>query len=357
MRNRLKTLQALRAFAAMAVVFYHTIAATDHAYPDGTIPDSLMNIGWLGGFGVDVFFVISGFIMMYAHWGDFQLPGSQRSFWSNRLRRIVPNYWLLTTVGVLIILLMPSLSQHGRTFDPYWIIASYAFIPWTSDSGITMPVLGLGWTLNYEMYFYVVFSFALLFPRNLAIPLLVLVFLTSIAAGTFISSDAPLFKQVTSWLLIEFLCGVALAIAFKKGRSVQTSTAVLLVAITFPLLAMALLWRDNGAFPHYLRLVFYGTPALAIVLAATLSEGMRNLRVPAFIILLGDASYSIYLTHLFTLPATLKILPVLGIELYFLLNIVVLVVASAVVGVIFYKLFEHPTQKMLRPTKQLSARQ
>jgi len=351
MHERLNTLQALRALAALAVVFYHTIAAVARSYPDGTIPATVMNIGWLGSFGVDVFFVISGFIMVYAHYDDFQVPGSQRRFLSKRLRRIVPNYWLLTTVGVLAILLMPTLSQHGRTFDPLWIIASYAFIPWTSDAGITMPVLGLGWTLNYEMYFYVVFSFALLFPRKLAIPLLALVFSISIAVGTIINPETPLLKQMTNWLLAEFLGGVVLGVAFKKGRWIPTFSAILLIAFIILMLTASVEWRDNGTFPQHFRLVFFGLPALAIVLATTLCEWIRNLRVPSILLFLGNASYSIYLTHVFTLPLLLKILSALGLQLPFEVTIVVLMVASTIIAVIFYELFERPTQRLLRPAK------
>lgn len=355
MRERLYAIQALRALAALAVVTYHSIETVSRALPSGTVNLTVMDLGWLGNFGVDVFFVISGFIMIYSHYDDFAVPGSQWRFLSNRFRRIVPNYWALTMIGALVILLMPSLSSMGRTFDPYWVFASLMFIPYASNSGIQLPVLGLGWTLNYEMYFYFVFSFVLLLPRRLGLLIMALWFLASIAIGSLIEPHAhsPLTKQMTSWLLIEFLMGICVGVAFKKGAFLRTIPATLLLVSIIPMLFASLHLRENGTLSQVFRLVFFGYSAIAILSAATLCNYFRKIRVPKILLLLGSASYSLYLTHVFTLPFAYKIISEIKQHIPFELAVLFLIVLSAIVAIIFYSLFEKPVERFLRPAQKI----
>src|SRR5690606_35064881 len=104
-----------------------------------------------GDFGVDLFFVISGFIMVHVSRNQFARPGAPLDFVRRRLVRIVPLYWTMTTLMVAVVLLLPQ-SVDTATADPRQWIASYLFIPFERASdGMMRPVLGLGWSLNYEM--------------------------------------------------------------------------------------------------------------------------------------------------------------------------------------------------------------
>ena len=219
--NRLYSIQALRAFAASAVVVYHAVEAALRGVPKSSATDLMKEIAWLGNFGVDVFFVISGFIMILAHHDDFGKSGACSRFLFKRFARIVPNYWVLTALATVVLIVAPQLSQHGREPDVPWIVASFLFVPWTSSAGIPLPVLGLGWTLNYEMYFYAIFTVALFFPRRHAVIGLIGFFTLSIALGYVVDRSGAFVAQATHWLLAEFLLGVFLGLHFRRNRTIS----------------------------------------------------------------------------------------------------------------------------------------
>jgi exopolysaccharide production protein ExoZ len=152
----------------MAVLFFHVERELFSARP-GAFGSLFVDFAWLGQVGVDIFFVISGFIMYFVHRGDFARPGMVKRFFLRRLVRVVPTYWLLTTLTVVGLVLLPGLF-NSRTTDWGWITASYLFVPWQSPAGDISPPVGPGWTLNYEMYFYVIFGSLLLMPRRVALP-------------------------------------------------------------------------------------------------------------------------------------------------------------------------------------------
>jgi len=135
-------IQALRALAATAVVFAHfqmdlgrLLNARD-ALPDLT----------LGNAGVDLFFVISGFVMVYASEPMFGRAGGPLQFMTRRLIRIVPLYWLVTTLYLVMALAIPAFE---KSYSVASVVASYLFIPWPRLDGIMQPLVGQGWTLNY----------------------------------------------------------------------------------------------------------------------------------------------------------------------------------------------------------------
>lgn len=352
MKRRLDTIQALRAFAATVVLFHHSVEAVYRGpAPASKASGIFREVASMGAFGVDIFFVVSGFIMVYAHADDFAASGAQSRFLTNRIRRLVPNYWLLTSVAVLTLVIAPGLSHYGRTADWQWVLASYLFVPWTSEAGIGLPVLGLGWTLNYEMYFYVLFSFALLFSRWVGLLLLGLAIAVSILLGAIFAPTTPFLVQATNWLLLEFFVGALLGLAFIKGMSIPFRPAVFLLLTTAALVAVSMVFRENGTLTQFQRFVFYGVPAAALVATAALSEKIRALRVPGWLLLVGAASYSLYLTHLFSLPLTQRALAYFWIGLDPFIEILLLLTVSILVSILFYQLFERPTQRLLRKPK------
>ncbi len=348
--SRLYSVQALRAIAALLVVIYHATEATLRNVRSGGEYSAalILDIAWLGNVGVDIFFVISGFIMVYAHFDHFGKSGSPIRFLVKRLIRIVPNYWLLTIFAGIIIFFAPHFSQHGREAEIPWIFASLLFIPWTSAAGIPVPIIGLGWTLNFEMYFYVIFSIALIFKRRSAIRGLTLFFIMSIAFGYVFDYKNTFLSQATHWLLAEFLLGIFLGLAFKNGKSISNKLGVVLITVSCVLMALALMFKADGTLLPILRLALFGGSAACLVACLTLTPLSHKLHFPRLILLLGNASYSLYLTHVFTLPATLFGFQYLPFYLSGWIIIVLLVIISIIVGVIFYTLIEKPIQQFIQ---------
>nr|WP_232247679.1 acyltransferase family protein [Pseudomonas putida] len=113
----------------------------------------------VGDFGVDIFFVISGFVMWVTTEGKNK---GIREFWVSRILRVAPLYWVFTCVLVAAALLMPSLFFNSRAVDPVFLLKSLFFIPALNpDVGDVTPVYTIGWTLTYEMFFYAIFGLSL----------------------------------------------------------------------------------------------------------------------------------------------------------------------------------------------------
>ena len=207
--NRLESVQILRAVAAMGVVFTHAITRVSTTFP-GAEGHSLFTSrrGQLtvGDAGVDLFFVISGFIMLQVHWRDLGVRGTPLRFMSRRILRIVPIYWLLTTVALVFQIFAPSVfTTHFKGIDIWWIVGSYLFLPIPIPGSTISPLVGVGWTLNYEMFFYFVFSLMLLFQRRNGLALLFLGFGSLVAFGIPFQTTNPVIGFFTNWLLLDFL--------------------------------------------------------------------------------------------------------------------------------------------------------
>jgi exopolysaccharide production protein ExoZ len=274
------SIQHLRCVAAMLVVWHHAtgqIAAIDTDF---------------GANGVDLFFVISGFVMVATTAGRHTRPAT---FMKRRLLRVVPLYWMLTAAMVWVALMVPgtfsSLVIESDTF-----FKSLLFIPHFSASfpDRVLPLLAPGWTLNLEMYFYLVFGLSLMLPEAHRLPALALFFVASAAMGWVFGPFATAIGQTyTSPMLLEFVAGALTARAWLSGRlNVSTRLSAAAVVLGF----VSLLFVDMGV---------EGLGPLvgaSLVVIGALNKTLAGWR-HGLLQRLGDASYSIYLTHLFTLGA------------------------------------------------------
>jgi len=283
--RRLDAIQLLRALAALSVVLAHALHETG-GHEDAS------NFSY----GVDVFFVISGFIMAHTSLREFGRPGASMRFFTRRLARVAPLYWLLTTAMLLGALVAPSLL-NVPTGGMGHILASYLFIPDARGAGEMRPVMALGWTLNYEMFFYFLFSLALLAPARAGLAWLAALLPLLVLYGAFSGSSDP---RVTFWtnpILLEFLAGVFVALLHDRGLRVSPR-------LTLALLALGLLGyfpRQFGVEPDMERAILCGLPAALLVTGATLGPISTTGRLAAWGVALGDASYSLYLVHPFIL--------------------------------------------------------
>ncbi len=286
--NTIHSIQYLRAVAAILVVFHHAFTQIDIYSP------FFDNIKF-GAQGVDIFFVISGFIIWYVT-ADSKM--SKTDFLLRRLIRVAPIYWVVTLAIILLALVAPQLFKSTQ-FGLSEVVKSLLFIPHYNlafpDS--IFPILVPGWTLNYEMFFYIVFFFVLFSKSRML--LLTCLFTGLVIVGYFVQSTNPLFVTYTNTMLLEFLLGAIIANVFLQNTqlSFSPSIAILMMSSGAVLLVIFTSIIPQESF----RGIIFGIPAAMIVFSALMLERSRKMIKNRIFHELGDASYSIYLTHLFTL--------------------------------------------------------
>ena len=311
-------IQYLRAFAALGVVFYHI----SFLYP---VPFGLEQAKG----GVDVFFVISGFVIATSGWN----LGPNVFLW-RRVIRIVPTYWLVTLIYAVFYVL------EGRLVTPGGLMQSLAFLPYENpgQDGRIVPIVGVGWTLNLEMMFYLIFAVVLsLAPRGRGAALCT-VFAALI--GFNLANPGALYAGFFGQaIILEFLAGVGLARLVASGHvpSLPVAKAGLLLAV-----AAFVAWQPITG--H--RVLDLGLPALLLVYCVLgLEPVLRRLPIGG-LLLLGHASYAIYLIHKLVLEIGFKVTwrGLLPSDPWLMWPL--LCIASITAGVVLYLAFERPTLKI-----------
>ena len=297
MSRKLHFVQVLRATAAMLVVASHVI---HYIALKNDVDLFYRNIaGFTGAFGVDLFFVISGFIMIYTSKNLFQVKGGALKFASRRILRIVPLYWLATFVAMLLV------AMHQFP-SPAEIATSFLFIPFVNDPGQPLrPILGVGWTLNLEMFFYALFAAALLFRRLPGTYLLIATMTSLVALGTLLKPLSDRTEPetaatfLTSPILLLFAAGVVLGLLIDHPRrSTIRFPAAGYASLALTALAVVLFMTqvDRWPIPLGWQLLFWGL-AVAIIALAVVAPVPKDSAALRGLEFLGDASYSIYLFH------------------------------------------------------------
>lgn len=283
MRPNLYSIQCLRGIAALLVLSCH-IGAIETLYLSESILPS-----W-GKYGVDLFFVISGFVMGYTtaeHWGK---PKQAAPFLLKRIFRIYPVYWQFTLVVLAVIFLMPSAIKSGDAAQAS-VLKSLLLWPQKMD-----PVLGVGWSLVYEMYFYLVFCAAFMLPRRFSGPAL-LIWAALLAAAQFsgiaADSQSPEIWVITSPLCFEFMAGCALAALYRKNIKLN-AWLLLAIAVTWAI-TMNSWYEADKSFAE--RVLVWGLPSALALYAALMLEKTHPNLFPQWLQKIGDASYSLYLSH------------------------------------------------------------
>lgn len=334
--GRIESIQALRFLAAAMVVCFHSTVSLRRVYPglaDLNIPG--------GAAGVDIFFVISGFIMSVVL---ARAPTTSWSFLKKRLIRIVPLYWVMTSMMAVLVVLLPAAFRNSILSAPH-VAASYLFIPYVHPVlHDFFPLLVPGWTLNYEMAFYLLT--ALLAAVSLGRRILILggLFLVLAAAHPFMPA-LSLASFYTFPIILEFLAGMILASAFLRGTMFPRS-------VGFAALALAVLVFGTsmylGTGEGSQRIVFWGVPATLIVFWAIFSATPAWMR-SRLAQHLGDASYATYLTHLFTLGAAAAVMERLRLFAFLppILAFPLLVAAALTVGSLTHLTIERPLLRLL----------
>jgi len=305
--SKFHTLQILRGVAASIVV-------ADHAYLRqlewSNAPGAFVPLAeFAGAQAVAIFFVISGYIMIAKTDGQFGQPGAASDFLLKRIMRIVPLYWTATLLEI-------TLRYHkGGVVDPWAVPASLFFVPISVSPGEYMrPLLGVGWTLDYEMFFYLIFAGALLFARRLGLAVLFSTLLALVALGAVfkpLADTGPPHTLFTYWsdpLLLLFALGAFLGLLPANGR--WQGRVKHPIAVTGGLLALCTLvfMAGRSGFPLPIGWQFAAWGVCAVIAAACIfgrqSQGSGLAGVASH---LGDISYSLYLFHFFAVVAVEKV--------------------------------------------------
>lgn len=277
------SIQYLRAIAALLIVLTH-IAFKDQQY-------SLGNFKFDAGvFGVDIFFVISGFIIYFV---SVNKPSGLKgiiSFLKHRVIRIIPLYWILTGAALIIYIIMPeNVNQHTGSTD---VINSFTLFP-----SETRYLLAVGWTLSYEFYFYILFSIALFFSVD-RFKLISVILFSLFSLGIFMNDylNGFYFNFLTNDLLLEFLYGVIVAKIFLHVQK----NKIMIALMSFGTFLISMIFYFSDLQTGF-RGIDLGLPAMFLVLGLLMLEKQLNHVKIKFLETLGTLSYSLYLVHLFVL--------------------------------------------------------
>jgi peptidoglycan/LPS O-acetylase OafA/YrhL len=296
----LYTIQYLRAAAALLIVFHHSLdqyPRLSKAFPITT-----------GAAGVDIFFVISGFIMTVV---TARAHCTGTDFLVRRVTRIVPLYWLFTVLTAALCIGIPSAFKNTTLTWSHFVL-SLLFIPHASPGTFDIsPLLKLGWTLNFEILFYVLFALLMRMQPRMRLIAFTLVFTSLTIAHRAAVSRSPLLVFWGNPILFEFLFGCVVGRLYIARRLSNIPTLIagggLIAAIAVLLACGVYNWAVD-------RTLISGVPAAALVAMAVALEEKGVAPWVALWARLGDASYSLYLSHLFCVIAFRKIWSSLGME-------------------------------------------
>jgi exopolysaccharide production protein ExoZ len=305
------SLQYLRAIASMFVVYLHAAIQVNTLSGAGVSP-------WpeVGKCGVDVFFVLSGYVM----WMSTAGRSGVLEFLRRRLVRIAPLYWIVTLAAASVALVAPHLLNSTR-FEIRHVVASLCFIPWRNpvvpyEAGgdmteILKPIISPGWTLNFEMFFYAQFALALLVPERKRLATLVLIITGVYLACSSLAGQADIFQFYGSRLVFEFLAGSVLA---SIAGGADNGTQGIALPVSALCISLVVILLNDAWFSASARAIALGGPAVVLVASAVEIEKRGRLPFVRLLDQLGNASYSIYITHIFSV-AGMRIFPrMLGLD-------------------------------------------
>ena len=334
------SVQILRALAAIVVVCVHIPTEVQYGMGWGEALPLFLN----GGAAADLFFVISGFIIVYSSEGLFGHADAPRVFFLRRLARTVPLYWLVSALVLMMILfLYKDLSVAVHSMGS--VIGSFALVPWPRPNGVIFPLVPPGWTMPYEIFFYAAFAVAILLSRARAVLALTLFFGALSGLGLLVDLPYP-FKGWCDPLMLDFCFGMAIALAYRAGWRVPLPVTVLCVVAAIAAVVASGL---NGG-PHVAwRVLEWGVPSAVLLGGIVLCRAQPDPgpigRAFAF---LGDASYSLYLIHPLVLPIPRRILRhFIDIPQSPWIFGAFLLVAAIVAALLCYVLFERPLTRAL----------
>ena len=334
------SVQYLRAIAIILVLFSHI------AFKNTQMGSSTMH-WWhdAGTFGVDIFFIISGYIMAHITKNLHQKREGVRVFLKKRFVRIVPLYWFYTLIALAIFVLMPERinSSGGETL----ILKSFFLFPLGENENYLVNV---AWTLLYELIFYIVVSFGLFFSRKKGVTFIMGLLLFSVLSSIFLPMKGLNYNILTFFdpIFIEFFLGMLLYFLLVEFKNI--AWYISLLSLFIGLFLFYALY--SGLTVSGIHRIDSGTIAFLIGFAVISLEKFWLKKSSKLLKIIGDASYSIYLVHPFVLVVVLMVykkFPNIFLQSEALL-IVVMFMASLIMG---YFSYLHIESRLIRWTKKI----
>lgn len=295
--GKLWGVEAGRGIAATLVVLFH---ATKYYFDSFSYwSGSALNGFFLFGHaGVEFFFVLSGYIMLKVHYPDIGQPGRARRFLEKRFTRVYPFFWLVLAVTLVLLFLNP---EAGREFhrEPAIILQSFVL------AGVQplASVVFVSWTLWHEVLFYAFCAAVIARPRIGLPAFAVWIALCVVIQAGAISPPWPWY--LTAFINVLFAFGAASALLLRSFRIPAPRALLVLGAAIFMGTGVATDYIVPDM-PEWLSHLLFGLGSTMALLGAVEAERSGRLRVPRWMIVVGSASYSIYLTHILTLSVLAK---------------------------------------------------
>ncbi len=274
--NHFNNIQALRGIAALFVLLEHV---------------RFLNCG---AFGVDIFFSISGFMIMFSTHED------KKGFLPKRLIRILPLYYLMTIGTYALLLVFPSMFEQTKATLSF-LVKSLLFIPFDIGNGVIQPLMRVGWTVNCEIFFYLIFALCKRISHRFRGLLCSVVLLLIVVMGQAFSPDNAVITFYSQPVMLEFALGILLYYlvwgiyekhATKPLPSFCPAICLITASALFIILAAT---KQHANILGYGRLILWGLPSAVIVLCAFISN--LYLEMPKILVWVGNMSFSLYLIH------------------------------------------------------------
>lgn len=347
---KLNALQGLRAYAAAMVVFVHAISTYSEKV---FLVESMPLPQGLGELGVKIFFCISGFIIYNSSEKLNSGPSSAFEFITRRIIRIAPLYWMATLVYAA------KLSAQGNPPGIIDLVKSLFFIPYADITGLMRPVLGVGWSLNFEMLFYITFFLAILIKTNARFYIVsTLLIIINVAHSAFATqtnltiAPNPIYL-ISNYLLYYFLAGMLIAKIFEVShdkkfwpRTTQTQS------ITYSSATIALYFiytATNTIDALTLEWLMIACSVFCVFWCITEIQSSRQVRHPGsdLLCLAGDASYSTYLIHGFVMGPAARAIKFFNIGISPIVFSLTMILICTIVGILVHFYIEKPTLRYL----------
>ncbi|WP_353137278.1 acyltransferase [Pseudopedobacter sp.] len=334
MKKQLDIIQVYRGIAALMVVVHHVVPSL--GYFQNFHYSWIDFFASLGKYGVDFFFILSGFVINYSN--AYKTENNVAKFVKNRIIRIYVPY-LPVGVGLYFLyLLLPSLSQNPRNIS---LLTSFTLIPHGS------PALAVAWTLSFEMFFYLIYSLCLINKRvwNIFLTFWVLLIIGVNSAG--LQFTSPILELFFSWYNLEFVLGYVLSLLVVTNIVLNRGIIILLSLLFFCSFVLAM-YLSLSPYPFFINSVF----SLFSFFLIYYSIVYRNVKLKHnnFLMLIGNSSYSLYLIHGPLHAFIERYLPQTESLIVYMFYIFIVVVICVLVGFFYYKIFEKYFIKVVKDT-------
>ncbi len=352
-REQFASLELLRAIASLMIVLFHAHSiAQKHAI---ALAEPFFDAPLWWHSCIDLFFTMSGFLMIHMSRNLYGAPNGLRVFAIRRLSRTPPLYWIYTTAIAALFLLKPAMSQYGP-IDWQTYLGSIFFYPMERK-----PVIAIGWTLNYEIFFYCIIGLSLLFPYEKGWKFAIGVLASVVALGKIFAVTSNPWLTWTDPLMLDFVIGILVAVIYYRGVAFGNWGSVALVALGMFLITC---YRTPGDF-DFARIETMGIGMGLIIAAATWRKTALSFGKAAPIISqLSQQAYTMYLCHILVLKCIemvyFKFANGWWANVGYILGGTLLTIAASKV---LYELLERPlteylrlrVKKMLTPTPKATA--